>query len=455
MRIISDYFSSFRSFTRNAKLYLLAALIAGIANSMFSVVYNLYLKELGFGPEFPGLITSLTNLAAVFLALPAGRFCDLTGSRRLMIIGFALAIPFSLGRALAISRSGLLFNNFMVGCASTITQVTIYPFLTQSSTPSERTHLFSISSAMGVAAGVIGSYLGGALPSLMASLFGWAAESAESYRLTFVAATILLAFSIFPILLIRESQKRQGSACQCEPEHDPGIESLPEKRWPEQAPQWTQKVKAIFSRKAQAPAPIPKQALNAISWFGLSQFLIGLGAGLFVSFMNLFMSDVLKLSAAEIGMWMAVSALTQALGILAAPRIAQLFGKVRTIIGCQCLSIPFLLILAFLPLPGLAIFAFLMRTMLMNMNNGIFNVLAMETVGENGRGLMSGVLSMVFSLGWVIGPYVGGNVIENYGYTPVFVAGALLYITATSLFWLRFRNLEKSAESNQDAVISA
>ena len=152
---------------------------------------------------------------------------------------------------------------------------------------------------------------------------------------------------------------------------------------------------------------------------------------------------------------MAISSLTQAIGMLAAPHMAKLFGKVGTIIGCQCLSIPFLLILAFLPLPGLAIFAFLMRTMLMNMNNGLFHVLAMETVGENGRGLMSGVLSLVFSAGWVVGPYVGGQVIEARGYTPVFVAGALLYSTATLIFWLRFRNLEKNAGPNQDVLIPA
>ncbi|HAW70514.1 MAG TPA: hypothetical protein DCX37_04920, partial [Firmicutes bacterium] len=169
------------------------------------------------------------------------------------------------------------------------------------------------------------------------------------------------------------------------------------------------------------------------------------------------MSDVLELSTAAIGNWMAISSLTQAIGMLAAPSMAKVFGKVRTIIGCQCLSIPFLLILAFVPLPGPAVVAFLMRTMLMNMNNGLFSVLAMETVGENGHGLMSGVLSLVFSTGWVIGPYVGGQVIEAHGYTPVFVAGAILYLTATLLFWLRFRNLEKNTSSspNQDAFISA
>lgn len=451
MNFISDYLSSYRSFTRNAKLYLLSAMIAGIANSMFFVLYNLYLKELGFGPEFPGLITSLTNLATVFLAIPAGRLCDLTGPRRLLIAGFALAIPFSFGRALAISRSSLLFHSFMVGSASAITQVTVYPFLTQFSSPGERTHLFSISSALGVAAGVIGSYLGGILPSLAALALGWNPDSAESYRLTFIVAAILLAFAIIPILLTREDRKHRDNSKNeaCTPE-----ETQP--KWPERRvrkwPCTVQRARKVKTVKT----PLSKQALNVIFWFGLSQLLIGLGAGLFVSFMNLFMSDVLKLSTAAIGKWMAISSLTQAIGILAAPAMAKVFGKVRTIIGCQCLSIPFLLILAFLPLPGLAIMAFLMRTMLMNMNNGLFNVLAMETVGENGHGIMSGVLSLVFSTGWVIGPYVGGQVIEAHGYTPVFVAGAILYLTATLIFWLRFRNVEKNAVNpSQGAVISA
>ncbi len=447
MSFISDYLSSFRSFTRNAKLYLLSAMIAGIANSMFFVLYNLYLKELGFGPEFPGMITSLTNLAIVFLAIPAGRFCDLTGPRRLMIIGFALAIPFSLGRGLAIGRSSLLFNNFMVGCASAITQVTIAPFLTQSSSPNERVHLFSISSAMSVATGFVGSYLGGTLPSLAAIILGWNPESAESYRLTFIVAATLLAFAIVPILLTKESRKRQDNCQSAQNGESAPATMTATMTWPEQA-----------APKARgATPPLSKEALNVIFWFGLSQLLIGLGAGLFVSFMNLYMSDVLELSTAAIGNWMAISSLTQAIGMLAAPSMAKVFGKVRTIIGCQCLSIPFLLILAFVPLPGPAVVAFLMRTMLMNMNNGLFSVLAMETVGENGHGLMSGVLSLVFSTGWVIGPYVGGQVIEAHGYTPVFVAGGGLYLTATLLFWLRFRNLEKNTSSspNQDAFISA
>lgn len=405
-RFITEYLTAFRLFSRNVKLYFLSAFLVGVSNSIAMVLYNLYLKKLGYGPELLGIITSVTSAAAMALSLPAGLLSDIAGPRRILLLSIAAGVPFTLGRFLAIGRIGLIGFNFMHGASFAFSMVAVGPFLTDNSTPAERTTIFSLSRALDMATGFIGSTIGGVLPGLLGRLFGWGAESALSFRYTLVFGSIILAASLIPILLLRDGHDHRR-----------------------------------MEHRAQR-APLSRKSLEAIAWFGGTQLIIGIGAGMFVPFMNTYMGEALLLPSTAIGMWFGVSALTQAVATIVAPLLASRRGKVTMIVGSQALSIPFVLVLAFTNAAWLAIVAFLMRTMLMNMNGGVFTALSMEVVDENARGVMSGVLSFVFELGWVIGPLVGGYLIKLQGYRPIFLVAAVLYSISTALFWVRYRTLE-------------
>lgn len=401
-----EYINAVRLFSRNIKLYLIAAFLIGISNTMVQVIYNLYLKQLGYGADLAGLLITLTSASAMLLSLPAGWLSKQVGPRRVMLISAVAALPFSIWRFTTAGRLGLDVSNFLYGATAALTMVAVSPFLSENSSPAEQTHLFSLSRALEMATGIFGSLIGGALPGLAAHVLKWNPEGVPAYRLTLVISVALLALSFVPLLLLRETHA------------------------------------AVQARRLSRKQPLSRRSFEVIAWFGATQLLIGLGAGMFVPFMNRYMSDVLQLPTRTIGFWFGVSALTQAAATIIAPAFASRNGKVRLIVGTQTLSIPFVLMLAFARSSWVAILAFLLRTMLMNMNSGVFTALSMEAIDENARGTMSGIQSLVFELGWVIGPLVGGFLITAYGYRPIFLCGAILYTVSTALFYGRFKSLE-------------
>jgi len=62
---------------------------------------------------------------------------------------------------------------------------------------------------------------------------------------------------------------------------------------------------------------------------------------------------------------------------------------------------------------------------------------ALATLGdfapEGGRGTTMGVYSVVISLGTVIGPLLGGYLLDRYGLSSLFYVGLLILITALAL----------------------
>ena len=95
--------------------------------------------------------------------------------------------------------------------------------------------------------------------------------------------------------------------------------------------------------------------------------LIGLGAGLFLPYLNVYFVQQLGASPAVYGWISGASTLTRLGATLLAPAVAGRLGTVGAIAGTQLASVPFLLLLGFAPQLGLAALAFLIRGALMNM----------------------------------------------------------------------------------------
>ena len=69
---LANYFKLAGRFSRNAKLYLLATFLISVGFSFYGVLFNLYLTEGGLQEGIIGSILSLSGLALVITALPAG-----------------------------------------------------------------------------------------------------------------------------------------------------------------------------------------------------------------------------------------------------------------------------------------------------------------------------------------------------------------------------------------------
>ena len=176
----------------------------------------------------------------------------------------------------------------------------------------------------------------------------------------------------------------------------------------------------------------------------LPNLLIGIGAAILIPYMNVFFSEFYQYTAEALGAMFSLSALLTGLGSIIGPRIADRLGsKISTVVWTQGLSLGFLLLIGFSPFGWLAVIGFLARGTLMNMAQPLYSAFAMEITTPTEQGAVNSLLSISWTVGWAVGPFISGLVQDHYGFTPLFVATALLYGTSTSLVWLFFHRREQ------------
>ena len=99
--------------------------------------------------------------------------------------------------------------------------------------------------------------------------------------------------------------------------------------------------------------------------------------------------------------------------------------------------------MGFAPTLWLSSIGFLLRTALMNMSAPLFSAFCMERTPEHEQGFVNSVLNLSWNAGWAVGPFVSGVVQQNYGFTPLFIATAVLYFIAILLQWEFFDKVDR------------
>ena len=187
----------------------------------------------------------------------------------------------------------------------------------------------------------------------------------------------------------------------------------------------------------------------------LPQWIIGLGAGMMMPFMNLYYRNVFGQSDAMIGYLFASGALAMGVAQFIAPPIAERIGKINTVVWTQALSVPFLLSLGLaawiVPRGGsvllwfaVAWVAYLFRLALMNLSGPVYQIFILEQVPRNVQALSASLNGLAFQFGWVLSPQLSGWFQANYGFVPVFLTTATLYVIGIAITWAFFHNTEKT-----------
>ena len=163
-----------------------------------------------------------------------------------------------------------------------------------------------------------------------------------------------------------------------------------------------------------------------------------MGAGLFIPYFNVYFVQHLGASPALFGLIDGGANGINALLTLVAPLVAMRVGKINTVVFTRLLSIPLLLIIGFTSVLPLAALIYLFRQGTMDMAVGVFQVYSMEAVPEQRRGVANSGYQAAMQVSWAATTPLGGLLIARVGYTPVFISGAVFYLLAIALLWLRF-----------------
>ena len=120
----------------DARRHLLNAAVFGITldGGIATVLLNLYVLRLGFGPEFVGLMNAIGMFVFALSSFPGGRLGERFGLRRVMLTGIALCL---VGSALGPASEALpdMLRPFVIIAGAALGR---YPMLTCPEISSQR-----------------------------------------------------------------------------------------------------------------------------------------------------------------------------------------------------------------------------------------------------------------------------------------------------------------------------
>ena len=382
------------------------------------VLFNLYLLDLGFREDFIGYMFLLSGLVAGLAAFPAGIMSDKMGRKKSLLTGVIVGSIFNASLVFTSNPILLLTLNLFQGfggLAGILFWVAQAPFMMENSEPEERTHLFSINWATFLLSNMAGSYAGGVLPGIFSGLLGVETENVAVYRATLTVSVVFLFLAVLPFYTIREKPYQKNNATMA---------------------------RRLSLEAIQSRAVIGKLVLTT----GLE----GLGAGLIVSFFNVFFQNRLQATPEQIGIIFALGNVTTAVGTVLAPIISRRLGKVRAVVSAKLSSIPFIFGIAVSSNLGLASVSYLARGALMNMAFPIESNFAMEVVQTGERATTSGFMSMADRIPRAVGSSIAGQLMTGGNYVLPYMLTSVLYFVGSSLFLTFFRKTERARLSKAE-----
>lgn len=427
MRFFQHISQEFKTWNRNIRLFFVANLFYQFGFGMFSVLYNLYIKSLGFGQQMNGSIVSIQSLATALIFIPIGFMGDKTSRKKILIIGAFFSGIGLVGRSYVESSFYLQAFAFLSGLFAAFFQVTAVPFLAENADKKNRLQLFSYYFSMQLAVQVMGSMSGGYLADLMHNS-GWSETS--SLKLVLIAGGIASMAAFLPLLFVSERRKEQG-----------------------QQPSAPRSEKAVRSDE-----PLPdtasasrsgKSEWRIIGQFTFAQLLIGFGSGLVVPYLNLYFTDRFSVSLTAVGFLISLGQVMTIVSMLIGPSLVRRVGQVRAIVLFQLLSLPFLLLTGFTNLLIVASLSFLFRQALMNAANPIQSAIQVDQISDSRRGIANSLTQTAFMLGWASMGKVQPLLISAYGtywgYAATFSITGALYVSSSALFFFMFREPRRKA----------
>lgn len=401
-RTVKEYTARVRLFRPNARLYLFTVIISGISMGVFRLLFNFYVLSLGFDEVLLGRLVTTGSLTSLLVALPAGYLADILGRKRSLVLGGILNGIGILGMVVFPREAAFYAFNVVLGFSQSIMAITMAPFLMENSGEEERTYLFSFGHGLQMLSAFAGNWLGGYLPGWFGAWRNVSATDTVSYGWSVAAVAGLFVLGVVPLLFLQRN-RMVGEA------------------------------RSVF-----APIRYAVENPMLLGKLVLPLLITSIGAGLLMPFMNVFFRVVHGQPDPVIGTLFAWGSLAMGIGLLAAPMLADRYGKIQVVVVSQALSVPFLAIMGFAPWFWLSAGAYYVRLALMNLSNPVYQTFVMESVDPEARATVASLTSMAWNFGWAFSPMISGELQVRYGFGPPFLGTITLYTIAITMYWAFF-----------------
>jgi MFS family permease len=406
------YTDKIRLIGRDARLTIVSWMFYAFAFGINDVLFNLYLLEAGYGEDFLGFFLSISMFLVGGLAIFAGIVADRYSRKKILLVSNTIIFIGFFIQYSTLTPIYLLLSQLLYGIGYGFNGVCWQPYTTSVTSEEERVHVFSMRFAFFLVASLLGSLVGGFLPSLFSSL-GLAINLLSAYRLSLWMALIPIGLGVLAII-----------------------------------PMKTDKV--VKKRRFGFSNVIHRRFIGK---YALAWTISGLGAGMFVHFFNVFFSLAFAADEVTIGIIFAINTLVMALGNFTSPAIVDRFGKLGTIIWFQIFSLPFLFLLSWSPVLYIGVIGFVSRALFINIAWPVMEVFYMEGLEPDEQATAMGVINTGDSLGRAVGLNIAGMMLASgLLRAPYFIAG-ILYAVSIILFVVFFGG-ESEEPENKVGVIT-
>ncbi len=398
--MVRAYCSYFQQLSRNVKFFLFGNAIQGMGLSIYSLLFNLYLKEIGFGESSIGGLISTTSLGISLMAIPAALIIEKFHVKHLVVTGLLCSSFFYWLQIFNVDEASLFTFGLLASMFLALYNISVSPFYLRNSSPEQRVQLFTMNSSMNMGAHLIGYLIGGYLPDLISWL------SPISSRIDVFRISIMVAIGIIFSASLLFTRIERVPIPKIKKKM---FEGLREKEW------------------------------NILARLILPKLCFAFGGGLIVPFMNLYLKEKFQLSTELIGMAYAILQFFIFAGIFITPILIQKTTHLRFIILTALFSIPFMIAMGLTGNISLVLSCFFMRGMLMNMSSPITSMFEMEHVREKECVFASAIILFFYHLVYTTSTRLGGYLIESYSFKPTFYLAGAFYAVAIILYYRFFK----------------
>lgn len=410
--------SRFKAFPREVWLLLILTVAVFTSIGVSALVLNLYLVALGYREDFLGTVSFASTIALSGAALPASGISNRIGARNCLMIGTALLAVTTAAVAFATRPLPIVFILVANGIGQALIFVPSAPYLMQFTSTSERPRAFGANYAAMSLGSVVGSALGGLLPSLNATANG---PDLGGYRSALLLSAALTGLAIVTMIgRHHASRSRLTDRGEIGPAgtKDPGATG------------------EVISA--------PPRLFREIGGMALATVLLNASTAIMTVFFNVYLLDRTGASVGAIGFVYAIAAAVVIPASLLGPILAGRFGPVRTIVTARLLAAPAVLLPALIGSFSGGSGAFILRASLVGLVQPVDSAFIMGRVPVSLHARVSAIRNMSLDVSWAITSVIAGVIVVRWGYPPIFAIGACCLLASAIVYRLAFREAAKS-----------
>ena len=409
------------SVNRDGKTVIFASAVRSLDYGFLSVFLGVYLEKLDFTVFEAGFVFSAIMAGGAVSNVVAGWRGDRIGRRR-MLIGMAalmgiggVLFPLSESVAFLIAVSLIAMTTSTGGDRTAFLSLDM-AILAQSGEGGRQTLLFSWYNLLGRLTKAASSLMLG-LPALLTPLFG--VDELLAFKLMFLIYA-LIAFAGCAVYA------RLSAAAEPPPRRS--------RRESETA--------------GSAPPPsMSRESRSIVIKLSVLFSLDSLGGGFMVTaFMSYFFAQRFGMSAETIGGVFFIAQLLNSVSIMLAAPAARRIGLIITMAGSQGIANSMMILMALAEDPAPAIFFFMARELINDMDIPTRQAYSMAIVPPESRAAVAGATNLGRTIAQTVAPLIAGPIAQSAALGVPIIIGAVIKLAYNGALYMMFRTVREPEE---------